>query len=214
MFCPVCKAEYRKGFTRCADCDVELVASLEKPPSEDTQDEPATLLWQGQDPVVFTAILNALRAAEIPSDGSPGVDFAAGLSRSPYSFSYGTPGLEIRVSPSELEKAQRVLDSVLEASSTGLGPNFQSEAELPSELADASPAEVPEQWHREQATAEVWAGEDEAMAQFLADIFRENAIASRALAEGSGRQRILVRAEDVDRAGEIVREVLKGTPPE
>jgi len=25
MFCPKCKAEYRVGFIRCSDCDVELV---------------------------------------------------------------------------------------------------------------------------------------------------------------------------------------------
>ena len=33
MFCPQCKAEYRVGFTRCSDCDVELVDHLpvEKP---------------------------------------------------------------------------------------------------------------------------------------------------------------------------------------
>lgn len=28
MFCPRCHSEYRPGFTRCADCDVELVESL------------------------------------------------------------------------------------------------------------------------------------------------------------------------------------------
>jgi hypothetical protein len=27
-FCPSCRAEYRDGFTRCAECDVELVAEL------------------------------------------------------------------------------------------------------------------------------------------------------------------------------------------
>ena len=25
MICPECKAEYREGYTRCADCDIELV---------------------------------------------------------------------------------------------------------------------------------------------------------------------------------------------
>src|SRR5256886_14619096 len=25
MYCPQCKAEYRQGFTRCSDCDVDLV---------------------------------------------------------------------------------------------------------------------------------------------------------------------------------------------
>src|SRR5437773_2639383 len=28
MFCPKCKAEYRAGFRRCSDCDVELVDHL------------------------------------------------------------------------------------------------------------------------------------------------------------------------------------------
>ena len=28
MFCPQCKAEYRVGFIRCSDCDVELVDHL------------------------------------------------------------------------------------------------------------------------------------------------------------------------------------------
>ena len=28
MFCPKCKAEYRVGFIRCSDCDVELVDYL------------------------------------------------------------------------------------------------------------------------------------------------------------------------------------------
>ncbi len=28
MFCPTCKGEYREGFARCADCDVELVPEL------------------------------------------------------------------------------------------------------------------------------------------------------------------------------------------
>ena len=28
MFCPKCKAEYRIGFIRCSDCDIELVDHL------------------------------------------------------------------------------------------------------------------------------------------------------------------------------------------
>jgi hypothetical protein len=28
MFCPECRAEYRPGFTRCADCEVELVHEI------------------------------------------------------------------------------------------------------------------------------------------------------------------------------------------
>jgi hypothetical protein len=28
MFCPVCKSEYREGFTKCSDCGVDLVKQL------------------------------------------------------------------------------------------------------------------------------------------------------------------------------------------
>jgi hypothetical protein len=34
MFCPICKAEYRQGFTRCSDCEVDLVETLPFAPPE------------------------------------------------------------------------------------------------------------------------------------------------------------------------------------
>ena len=42
MFCPVCKDEFRPGFTRCQTCNVDLVEDLsqEKPRSSGTPDEP------------------------------------------------------------------------------------------------------------------------------------------------------------------------------
>lgn len=35
MICPVCKNEYREGFTKCADCGVDLVEKLEEIKEED-----------------------------------------------------------------------------------------------------------------------------------------------------------------------------------
>ena len=32
MFCPKCKAEYREGFSRCADCDIDLVLEISPEP--------------------------------------------------------------------------------------------------------------------------------------------------------------------------------------
>lgn len=34
MFCPQCKSEYRPGFTRCADCGVDLVDRLPEEPRD------------------------------------------------------------------------------------------------------------------------------------------------------------------------------------
>jgi hypothetical protein len=30
MYCPLCKAEYREGFVRCSDCQVDLVSRLKQ----------------------------------------------------------------------------------------------------------------------------------------------------------------------------------------
>ena len=37
MYCPQCKTEYRNGFSKCADCDVDLIPELspEPEPSEE-----------------------------------------------------------------------------------------------------------------------------------------------------------------------------------
>jgi len=40
MICPNCKAEYREGFDRCADCDIALVSEEEA--SSDAADESAS----------------------------------------------------------------------------------------------------------------------------------------------------------------------------
>lgn len=37
MFCPNCRAEYRPGFTRCSDCQVDLVGELPPPSPEDPE---------------------------------------------------------------------------------------------------------------------------------------------------------------------------------
>jgi hypothetical protein len=61
MFCPLCQAEYRKGFTQCNDCHIGLTASL-----EEAQDA-AVLLWEGRRQKVVDLVLEALAQQEIPS---------------------------------------------------------------------------------------------------------------------------------------------------
>jgi hypothetical protein len=38
MFCPECKSEYQVGYTRCNDCDVDLVDYLEEEPQPQPQE--------------------------------------------------------------------------------------------------------------------------------------------------------------------------------
>jgi hypothetical protein len=62
MICPVCSADYRPGFHRCADCDVELVESsrdagrVQTPPP----DEYGALLWRGDDPHFYLSLVGWL----------------------------------------------------------------------------------------------------------------------------------------------------------
>lgn len=38
MYCPVCRCEYREGFTVCSDCQVELVSELPPEPEAEYQE--------------------------------------------------------------------------------------------------------------------------------------------------------------------------------
>jgi hypothetical protein len=65
VFCPVCGDEYRPGFRRCNDCDVELVLS---PPAETEPQAPfelMTVLETGDQSLVAVA-RSVLDAAGIP----------------------------------------------------------------------------------------------------------------------------------------------------
>ncbi len=213
MFCPLCKAEYREGFYRCADCDVDLVNFLEEPPREDVKvarDEPLKLLWRGQDPVVLTVILNALHEEQIPCHDLA-IQDTEGLSSSPFRVGRATPGLEIRVFRSDLERAQRVLEAVLEPLLAG--SDSIAAPDGTSGRVDTSEEESLGDFNPEGAVAKVWSGQDEAMAQFLADTLRENGIPSRTESHPSGPYLIFVGPRDEARAREIVREVIEGTAP-
>lgn len=49
MFCPECRAEYRPGFSRCSDCDVDLVQELGK---SDTRARAVKRDWQSTLPTI------------------------------------------------------------------------------------------------------------------------------------------------------------------
>lgn len=70
MFCPKCKLEYRAGFTRCNDCDVDLVAALPgemaAPETVGTRDlRSPSILRQGVSANDAPVVRDALNAAGI-----------------------------------------------------------------------------------------------------------------------------------------------------
>lgn len=60
MFCPLCKAEFRQGFTTCSDCHIPLVTT-----SEEAAAVEADRLWTGDNRKLMIGILDRLTDAGI-----------------------------------------------------------------------------------------------------------------------------------------------------
>jgi hypothetical protein len=64
MYCPQCGVEYRDGFTRCADCQVALVAVL-PPETAAPQTEPV-MVFQSADRFAIALAKGSLEDSGIP----------------------------------------------------------------------------------------------------------------------------------------------------
>jgi hypothetical protein len=71
----------------------------------------------------------------------------------------------------------------------------------------------PTAWFPEDATRQVWSGDDSSLGEMLAASLSENEIHSR-LDEHKSRFTLYVLPEDERKAREIVRQVIEATPPE
>ncbi|HXK60997.1 MAG TPA: DUF2007 domain-containing protein [Acidobacteriota bacterium] len=114
MICPNCKAEYREGYTVCADCQVPLVESLqeEKPEPElelvtvfDTGD-PADLL-------VAKSILEAEGIEFFAKD--EGIQDLFGAGRLGAGFNTMAGQVQIQVRPEDAERAREILERLDES---------------------------------------------------------------------------------------------------
>lgn len=98
MFCPVCKAEYRQGFTRCADCDVELVyrlpanAMVPHVPAApgDPDEDPFCAFWSGDDSRVHAELCELMDKESIPHKTVRREDHLFHISKYP-AFQIGIP---------------------------------------------------------------------------------------------------------------------------
>ena len=112
MFCPQCKAEYRQGFTRCADCDVDLVC---EPPAAvnglgpwgkagaraEVSDDPFCSFWRGDDPRVHAELCELLNEEGISHKT---------IRREDHLFNMNTKSaFEIGIPFSQFEKAEAAI---------------------------------------------------------------------------------------------------------
>ena len=175
-------------------------------PPEPIDDASLEILWRGADPAKFTALQAALRDEDIRFWHAPVYDPAGGfLSSRPY-YLEAVPGFEIRVHACDLQRAQSALEWV------------ESKANVSVEVSkpDQDPLDLkqllPDVWDSSEATSEVWSGEDEPMAEYLASALRENGIPSCIPNESGNRVRLCVRAGDAARARKIAGEVSGAMP--
>jgi hypothetical protein len=63
MFCPICRSEYREGFTICAECDAQLVEELPSEPDPEFVDYDEVL--STFNPADIALIESVLDAADI-----------------------------------------------------------------------------------------------------------------------------------------------------
>jgi hypothetical protein len=110
LFCPNCKLEYRTGYTRCADCAVDLVAVL--PKAAEVQEvgvhdlRSPSILRRGVSVPDAGVIREALKAA--------GIRFNTRRASAEI-VADGTPSYEFWVNSDDRPNAQSVLESALEA---------------------------------------------------------------------------------------------------
>ena len=112
MYCPQCKAEYRQGFTRCADCEVELVH--EPPPAAhgfgtagetgshgEDSDDPFCSFWRGDDPRIHAELCELLNEEGIPHKTVRREDHLFNLN--------SKSGFQIGIPFSQFEKAEAAI---------------------------------------------------------------------------------------------------------
>jgi len=215
MFCPNCKAEYRPGFTRCTDCDVDLVREL---PQEGRQGDMGTqrVVWKGEDEWACVALCRELQSAEISYKVSQTEKYRDARMGSHWDY-------EVAVLPADYEKAKELLgtgdqtsedegqaDQTDEAGTGWPVPTPRFGLAVEAIESDSSAGQSPP----EEASVEICSLDSQDAASFLESCFRENQIRWRCETIHGGAHRFFVAPEDESRAREIVREVQDGTLPE
>ena len=140
MYCPQCKAEYRQGFTRCADCDVDLVSNyveaVRHPLAKKVAvgDEYGARLWHGTDPHFYVGLLWSLWNKNVACYGVPEYPPISECLTGLLSGNSEPAEFEVWVSEESLSIARWILESVKE----------EFEKEVPEESTASVGAKVDE----------------------------------------------------------------------
>jgi len=241
MYCPRCGVEYRAGFTRCSDCDADLVweppnkAMVARPASDqgydrvpgepgDPNEDPFCSFWKGDDARVHVELCQVLDDAGIPHNTVFRRDHLFNLSNYA-AYEVGVPFSLFQRAETAVKEAYGT-DDVGDVGSTELTGRILPERssapqKLPGTLTPAPGVDIPgpptagevEDWFPDDATVRVWSSGQSEATGFLVAALHENGIRCRVDRAARGAE-IYVLAEDEARAREIVREVVEDKPLE
>jgi hypothetical protein len=234
MICPQCHAEYRQGFTVCADCDVPLVPQYEtpaplaapEPPAVpgDPNEDPFCAFWKGDDRRLHAELTSILDAADIPHKTVRRQDHLFNLNN--------YPAFQIAVPFSFYERAEHAIkeafdldvsdpDAVQSLTASPLpSDTYGRNHKLPGLLSPPADEAIPgppsagdgSDLFPEDANVTVWSGDDLSLLEMLTASLNENRILCRSETTRE-RVTISVQAADEARAREIIREVTEAAPP-
>ena len=230
MYCPLCGAEYREGFTVCSDCQVDLVADPPRAASAEAAMDAASfvLVWSGNDPRQHADVCEALDHQKIA---------ARTLRREDHFFNPTMhPDFEIYVPADLRDSARQAIHQAVPTDDDSEEPSDSDQLldsgilEIPAEdgpsndeYDDDHDRGGPQNLDPQDATVEIWSGQDADLAAMIASSLRENDVVFRSDpdttepesgADETRPTRILVFPEDEKRAKEIVREIVDAVPPE
>src|SRR5437867_2213177 len=259
MYCPKCRVEYRPGFTRCSDCDVDLVyeppesvrgrgSSGETGARAENLDDPFCSFWRGDDPRIHAELCELLNEEGIPHKTVQREDHLFNMNTKS-AFEIGIPFSQFEKAEAAIKDAYGTEEEQQEAAlllpyGEGYAPGVRSvfpwrpsvkgfvraaidgEEEPENEMTPASEEpDIDEQaenipkgwdptnWNPEEATVQVWLGEQSYPGEMIEMALRENQIHAR-FEKKTGRNTICVLSEDETRARRIVKEIMEGAPPE
>ena len=214
MYCPQCKAEYRQGFTRCADCDMDLVDTLPQEP--ENADQANRIIWMGDNQETCVALCVQLKDAGIRYQVTEGMKSRNARMTVTWKYELAVPAEDEKKAKELLELPETVVE---ESSELTEEDEDQALMEWP-EGDESTPGTVRKgsfylgPWYPEEATVEVWTETPTFKSDLIEMSLKENEIRARIEVQEDGFKKVCVLPEDEAAAREIVREILEDKPLE